>query len=428
MTDTADHTAPEAHDDQPQAPEELLAEPLDMPAPGPAPAGFRFPTDAELMDGPNPLTDPDGDGEDEPGDSDSEDDDSDGADGSDDPDAVIRLDADGFPILDGDDADESADSADSARVEIVVPDFPEDFRAGFACIVGRPNAGKSTLTNAMVGAKIAITSGRPQTTRHNVRGVIHKENAQIVLVDTPGLHRPRTLLGKRLNDLVRETLADVDVVVFCIPANEKIGPGDRFITRDLAELRTPVVALVTKADTVTREALAAQLLAVSELGEWADIVPVSAQRNEQIDVLEEVLLKYMPLSPPLYPTGEITDEPQQVMIAELVREAALEGVRDELPHSLAVVVDEIADPDDEREVGHIKGAGGRLQVRVSLVVERDSQKAIIIGKGGRRLKEVGVTARKGIEQLLGRKVYLDLHVRTAKDWQSDPKALARLGF
>ena len=394
MTDTADQTAPAAHDDQPQAPgetpEELLAEPLEMPAPGPAPAGFRFPTDAELMDGPNPLTDPDDeeDGEEEPGD----------------------------------------DSADSTRVEIVVPDFPEDFRAGFACIVGRPNAGKSTLTNAMVGAKIAITSGRPQTTRHNVRGVIHQDNAQIVLVDTPGLHRPRTLLGKRLNDLVRETLTDVDVVVFCVPANEKIGPGDRFITRDLAELRTPVVAVVTKADTVTREALAAQLLAVSELGEWADIVPVSAQRNEQIDVLEEVLLKYMPLSPPLYPTGEITDEPQQVMIAELVREAALEGVRDELPHSLAVVVDEIADPDDEREVGHIKGAGGRLQVRVSLVVERDSQKAIIIGKGGRRLKEVGVTARKGIEQLLGRKVYLDLHVRTAKDWQSDPKALARLGF
>ena len=392
MTDTADQTAPAARDDQPQAPEELLAESLEMPAPGPAPAGFRFPTDAELMDGPNPLTAPD--------DEDN----------------------------DVDESADTADTADSARVEIVVPDFPEDFRAGFACIVGRPNAGKSTLTNALVGAKIAITSGRPQTTRHNVRGVIHKENAQIVLVDTPGLHRPRTLLGKRLNDLVRETLADVDVVVFCIPANEKIGPGDRFITRDLAELRTPVVAVVTKADTVTREALAAQLLAVSELGEWADIVPVSAQRNEQIDVLEEVLLKYMPLSPPLYPTGEITDEPQQVMIAELVREAALEGVRDELPHSLAVVVDEIADPDDEREVGHIKGAGGRLQVRVSLVVERDSQKAIIIGKGGRRLKEVGVTARKGIEELLGRKVYLDLHVRTAKDWQSDPKALARLGF
>ncbi|WP_454921460.1 GTPase Era [Actinomyces naeslundii] len=422
MTDTADrsdNSVEPAQDDQPQAPEEaaqaLSTEPLEMPEPGSAPAGFRFPSDAELMDGPNPLTDPDD--EDETGDE------------IDDSDVMARLDADGFPILgEEDDEDEAADSADSTRVEIVVPDFPEDFRAGFACIVGRPNAGKSTLTNAMVGTKIAITSGRPQTTRHNVRGVIHKEKAQIVLVDTPGLHRPRTLLGKRLNDLVRETLTDVDVVVFCIPANEKIGPGDRFITRDLAELRTPVVAVVTKADTVTREALAAQLLAVSELGEWADIVPVSAQRNEQIDVLEEVLLKYMPLSPPLYPTGEITDEPQQVMIAELVREAALEGVRDELPHSLAVVVDEIADPDDEREVGRIKGVGGRLQVRVSLVVERDSQKAIIIGRGGRRLKEVGVNARKGIEKLLGRKVYLDLHVRTAKDWQSDPKALARLGF
>ena len=431
MTDTADrteHTAPAARDDQPQAPEEaaeaLLAEPLEMPEPGPAPAGFRFPTDAELMDGPNPLTDPD--------DVDDEDETGDETEGEpDDADVAARLDADGFPILgeeDDEDADAALDPAESTRVEIVVPDFPEDFRAGFACIVGRPNAGKSTLTNAMVGTKIAITSGRPQTTRHNVRGVIHKEKAQIVLVDTPGLHRPRTLLGKRLNDLVRETLTDVDVVVFCIPANEKIGPGDRFITRDLAELRTPVVAVVTKADTVTREALAAQLLAVDQLGEWADIVPVSAKRDEQIDVLEEVLLGHMPLSPPLYPTGEITDEPQQVMIAELVREAALEGVRDELPHSLAVVVDEIADPDDEREVGRIKGVGGRLQVRVSLVVERDSQKAIVIGKGGRRLKEVGVNARKGIEKLLGRKVYLDLHVRTAKDWQSDPKALARLGF
>jgi len=432
MTDTADHTDPAARDDQPQVPtdafKEASTEPLEMPEPGPAPAGFRFPTDAELMDGPNPLTDPDEEEADDEGETENDEAD-DEPDGSD---VAVLLDADGFPILNEDgDADETAgtaDTADSTRVEITVPDFPEDFRAGFACIVGRPNAGKSTLTNAMVGAKIAITSGRPQTTRHNVRGVIHKDKAQIVLVDTPGLHRPRTLLGKRLNDLVRETLTDVDVVVFCIPANEKIGPGDRFITRDLAELRTPVVAVVTKADTVTREALAAQLLAVSELGEWADIVPVSAQRNEQIDVLEEVLLKHMPLSPPLYPTGEITDEPQQVMIAELVREAALEGVRDELPHSLAVVVDEIADPDDEREVGHIKGAGGRLQVRVSLVVERDSQKAIIIGKGGRRLKEVGVTARKGIEKLLGRKVYLDLHVRTAKDWQSDPKALARLGF
>ena len=421
---------------------------------------MRFPSDDELMAGPNAFgdarievapdaADPEADARAQIEAGLGEISDEAGAESGDDADSEDSEDSDGSEdfeededygdlegLEDEEDADLDAFEAltslaslrEDAAATIEIPDFPEDFRAGFISIVGRPNVGKSTLTNALVGRKIAITSGRPETTRHNIRGIVHGEGYQLVLVDTPGYHRPRTLLGKRLNDLVRETLADVDVVVFCIPANEKIGPGDRFITRDLAELRTPVVAVVTKADTVTREALAAQLLAVSELGEWADIVPVSAQRNEQIDVLEEVLLKYMPLSPPLYPTGEITDEPQQVMIAELVREAALEGVRDELPHSLAVVVDEIADPDDEREVGHIKGAGGRLQVRVSLVVERDSQKAIIIGKGGRRLKEVGVTARKGIEQLLGRKVYLDLHVRTAKDWQSDPKALARLGF
>ena len=308
----------------------------------------------------------------------------------------------------------------SARVEIIVPEVPEGFRAGFACLVGRPNAGKSTLTNALVGAKVAITSGRPQTTRHNVRGVVHRADSQLVLVDTPGLHRPRTLLGKRLNDLVRETLAGVDVVAFCIPANERIGPGDRFIARDLAETRTPVVAVVTKTDTVSKEALAAQLLAVDRLGEWADIVPVSARRDQQVDVLTDVLVSHLPPCPPLYPADEITDEPQAVMIGE--------GVRDELPHSLAVVVDEILDPGTDTTGSRVKGAGGRLQVRVSLVVERDSQKGIMIGRGGSRLKEIGITAREGIEKLVGRKVYLDLHVRTAKDWQSDPRALARLGF
>lgn len=348
-------------------------------------APFRFPSDEELMAGPNALEEPD----------------------------EVAAD-DALPAL--------------ARAEIVVPDFPEDFRAGFVCLVGRPNAGKSTLTNALVGSKVAITSGRPQTTRHNVRGVVHREDAQLVLVDTPGLHRPKTLLGKRLNDLVRETLTDVDVVAFCIPANEKIGPGDRFIARDLEQVRAPIVAVVTKADTVSRQALAAQLLAVNELGDWADIVPVSAVSGEQVDVVADVLMGHLPPSPPLYPTGEVTDEPQAVMIGELVREAALESVRDELPHSLAVVVDEILDPRTDRTGSRVKGAGERLQVRVSLVVERDSQKAIMIGKGGSRLKEIGVRARAGIEELIGRKVYLDLHVRTSKDWQSDPKALAKLGF
>lgn len=303
-------------------------------------------------------------------------------------------------------------------------------RSGFACFIGRPNTGKSTLTNALVGQKVAITSGRPQTTRHVVRGIVHREDAQLVLVDTPGLHRPRTLLGERLNDLVRDTLSEVDVVGFCLPADEKIGPGDRFIAEQLARLvppgRTsvPVVAVVTKTDTVPRARLAEQLLAVDQLGEWADIVPVSSRDGYQVDVLADVLVGHLPEGPALYPDGELTDEPEQVMVAELIREAALEGVRDELPHSLAVVVDEIVPRDQP------PGADGRalLDVRVHLFVERDSQKAIVIGRGGARLRDVGTRARTQIEALLGARVFLDLHVKVAKDWQRDPKQLGRLGF
>jgi GTP-binding protein Era len=297
-------------------------------------------------------------------------------------------------------------------------------RSGFACLVGRPNAGKSTLTNALVGQKVAITSGRPQTTRHTIRGIVHRPDAQLVLVDTPGLHRPRTLLGERLNDLVRDTLTEVDVVGFCLPSDQKVGPGDRFIAEQLAQLgrRTPVVAIATKADLVGKQRLAEHLLAVSELGDWADIVPVSAESGYQVDVVEQVLVGHLPEGPALYPEGELTDEPEAVMVAELVREAALEGVRDELPHSLAVVVDEIV----PREVA--EGERPMLDVRVHLFVERDSQKAIVIGRGGSRLREVGTRARRGLEALLGSRVYLDLHVKVAKDWQRDPKQLGRLGF
>ena len=303
-------------------------------------------------------------------------------------------------------------------------------RSGFACFVGRPNAGKSTLTNALVGQKVAITSGRPQTTRHVVRGIVHRDDAQLVLVDTPGLHRPRTLLGERLNDLVRDTLTEVDVVGFCLPADEKIGPGDRYIAEQLARLApaggrgVPVVAVVTKADKVPRARLAEQLIAVDQLGEWADVVPVSAQDGYQVDVVADVLVGHLPEGPALYPEGELTDEPEQVMVAELVREAALEGVRDELPHSLAVVVEEIVPREQP------PGADGRqlLDVRVNLYVERDSQKAIVIGRAGARLRDVGTRARTQIEALLGARVFLDLHVKVAKDWQRDPKQLGRLGF
>jgi GTP-binding protein Era len=293
-----------------------------------------------------------------------------------------------------------------------------EHRSGFACFVGRPNAGKSTLMNALVGEKVAIMSSRPQTTRRAIRGILTRDDAQLVVVDTPGLHRPRTLLGERLNDLVRETFNDVDVIGFCLPANEKIGPGDKWIARELAAARAPVVAIVTKLDTVPRERATEHLLAVAELGEWADIVPVSSVKGIQVDVLTDVLIRHLPIGPELYPSGEITDEPEDIRIAELIREAALEGVHDELPHSIAVVVEEMLEPED----------GGVLQIHAQLYVERDSQKGIIIGKGGARLREVGATARAGIEHLLGRRVFLDLHVKVAKDWQRDPKQMGRLGF
>lgn len=300
------------------------------------------------------------------------------------------------------------------------------YRAGFAALVGRPNAGKSTLTNALVGSKVAITSSKPQTTRHPIRGIANSADAQLILVDTPGLHKPRTLLGKRLNDVVRETLHDVDVIGFCLPADERIGPGDQFIARELTEIqrgrRRPMVAIATKIDTVSRDRVAQHLMAIDALGEWDDIVPCSATKGEQVDVVREVLMKHLPESPQLYPDDVITDEPQLVMVAELVREAALEGVRDEMPHSLAVVVEEMV-PREGRAPGK-----ELLDVRVNVYVERDSQKAIIIGRAGARLREVGTNARVEIERVLGQRVYLDLHVKIAKDWQRDPNQLSKLGF
>jgi GTP-binding protein Era len=297
-----------------------------------------------------------------------------------------------------------------------------EFRSGFVCFVGRPNTGKSTLTNALVGAKVAITSNRPQTTRHTIRGIVHREDFQIVLVDTPGLHRPRTLLGKRLNELVRNTYSEVDVIGLCIPADESIGPGDRWIHEQIRAVapRTTLVAIVTKIDRVPKERLAAQLIAVSELvGQDTEIVPVSATTGEQVDVLISVLVDQLPPGPAFYPAGELTDEPEEVLMAELIREAALEGVRDELPHSLAVVIEEVS----PRE-----GRDDLIDVHAILFVERDSQKGIVIGKGGARLREVGTAARTQIEKLLGTKVYLDLRVKIAKNWQRDPKQLGRLGF
>ena len=390
---------------------------------------MHFPSDDELMAGPNAFEGVDIDSFDFPEE-----------DGDEAMEAAGEVDLEGsdFGDSDLDEADEEtaqdvADSVDSLRqlraetnvaADIIIPEFPEDFRAGFISIVGRPNVGKSTLTNALVGHKVAITSGRPETTRHNIRGIVHGDNYQLVLVDTPGYHRPRTLLGKRLNDMVREALAEVDCVIFCLPANQRIGPGDQFIARELRSVRRPIIAVATKCDSVPRERVLEHLMAIEKLGEWSAIVPVSSFENKGIARRREVLALTVPLSPPLYPQDNISDESRETMIAEFIREAALEGVRDELPHSLAVQVEEII----ERPKREGDDRPPLLDIHVNVYVERDSQKAIIIGKKGARLKEIGTRARANIEEYLGRRVYLDLHVRTAKDWQSDPKMLQRLGF
>jgi GTP-binding protein Era len=296
-----------------------------------------------------------------------------------------------------------------------------EHRSGFACFVGRPNAGKSTLTNALVGTKVAITSSKPQTTRHAIRGIVHREDAQLVLIDTPGLHRPRTLLGERLNDIVHTTWSEVDVVGFCVPANEKVGPGDKFIAAELAKIakRTPVIGIVTKTDLVQPQQVAEQLLALQDVMDFAELIPVSAVDGFQVGALADLLVGKLPEGPQLYPGGELTDEPEQTLVAELIREAALEGVRDELPHSIAVTVEEML----PRE-----GRDDLIDVHAFLFVERPSQKGIILGHKGERLREVGATARKNIEALLGSKVYLDLHIKVAKEWQRDPRQLRRLGF
>lgn len=392
---------------------------------------MHFPSDDELMAGPNAFEGVDIDSLDFPEENGDEGVDAAGARDAD----FEGVDFGGSDLDEADDeiAQDVADSVDSLRqlraetnaaADIVIPDFPDDFRAGFISIVGRPNVGKSTLTNALVGHKVAITSGRPETTRHNIRGIVHGDNYQLVLVDTPGYHRPRTLLGKRLNDMVREALAEVDCVIFCLPANQRIGPGDQFIARELRSVRRPIIAVATKCDSVPRERVLEHLMAIEKLGEWSAIVPVSSFENKGIDRLREVLAQTVPLSPPLYPQDDISDESRETMIAEFIREAALEGVRDELPHSLAVQVEEII----ERPKREGDDRPPLLDIHVNVYVERDSQKAIIIGKKGARLKEIGTRARANIEEYLGRRVYLDLHVRTAKDWQSDPKMLQRLGF
>ena len=296
-------------------------------------------------------------------------------------------------------------------------------RSGFVALVGRPNAGKTTLTNALVGEKVGIVSNRPQTTRHAIRGVVHKPGGQIVLVDTPGLHKPKSLLGKRLNDVVRDTLSDVDVIVFCIPADQPVGAGDAFIARQLREVKAPIVLVVTKTDAAGKKQVAEQLMAASKLVDAAEVVPLSAVSGDQVELLENLLIGLLPEGPPLYPEEQTTDEDTERQIAELIREAALEKVRQEVPHSLAVTIEEmVRRPDPKRKDGEL------IEVHALLHVERNSQKPMLLGKGGQIIKAIGSEARAGMETLLGARVHLELHVTVLGEWQDDPKKLNRLGY
>ncbi|MEU2350010.1 GTPase Era [Modestobacter sp. NPDC049651] len=296
------------------------------------------------------------------------------------------------------------------------------YRSGFACLVGRPNAGKTTLTNALVGEKVGIVSNRPQTTRHAIRGVVHRPGGQLVLVDTPGLHKPKSLLGRRLNDVVRDTLSEVDVIVFCIPADQPVGAGDAYIARQLAEVSTPIVVVVTKTDAASKKQVAEQLIAASQLVEAAEVVPVSAVAGDQVELLEDLLVGLLPEGPQMYPDDQTTDEDTERQITELIREAALEKVRQEVPHSLAVTVEEMERRPDPKTGGEL------VVIHASLHIERPSQKPIVLGKGGVTIKAIGSEARVGLEELLGARVHLDLHVTVLGEWQDDPKKLNRLGY
>lgn len=301
-------------------------------------------------------------------------------------------------------------------------DTPEGFRSGFISFVGRPNTGKSTLTNALVGEKIAITANQPETTRHPIRGIVHREDAQIIVVDTPGLHKPRTLLGERINEVVKDTYADMDLIAITVPADEKIGPGDRWILDAVRKVapKTPLLGIVTKVDKASRDQVAVQLMELHELlGGNSEVVPVSAVTGEQRDVLLDVITRLLPEGPKFYPDDHITDDDTETRLSELIREAALSGLKDELPHSVAVQIDEIL-PNDERE--------GVLDVHAVIYVERPGQKSILIGKDGRRLGRIIHNARPEIIKILGSNVYLDLRIKVLKNWQQDPKQLGRLGF
>lgn len=293
----------------------------------------------------------------------------------------------------------------------------DEFRSGFVALVGRPNTGKSTLLNSLVGEKIAITSSRPQTTRRAIRGIIHRPHGQVILVDTPGIHKPKTLLGQRLNALVAETYSDVDLILCCLPADEEIGPGDKRIISEIIG-SIPLIAVVTKSDRVAPSTLMEKLASIGELAQWQEIIPVSAKKDMNIEKLLNLLIANLPEGPALYPEDYVSEESEIDIYSELIREAALELLNDELPHSLMVTIEEITIGDD----------GKTPIIYGKIFLERDSQKKILLGKSGERIKEIGTKARQAIESYRGERVFLKLHVGVESEWQRNPRALEKFGF
>ena len=294
---------------------------------------------------------------------------------------------------------------------------PPEFRSGFVAVVGRPNVGKSTLVNALVGGKVSITSDKPQTTRSAVRGILTAPGLQVVFVDTPGYHKPQTLLGSRLNDLVRAAWSDVELALFVVDGESGVGRGDARVAKDLDAAGCPVILVVNKTDAMKPHQIAAALAAAAELGDFEEFVPLSAKTGDGVDVLKRLVIDRTPPGPMYYPEGVDTDQPPPTFVADLVREKLLSRTRDELPHSIAVVTEDYEERDD-----------GLLEIHATIYVERDSQKGIVIGKRGDTIKAAGTEAREEIETLFGRKVFLDLRVKVEKDWQRHSHALERLGF
>ncbi|HVM19636.1 MAG TPA: GTPase Era [Egibacteraceae bacterium] len=291
-------------------------------------------------------------------------------------------------------------------------------RSGLCALVGRPNVGKSTLLNAIVGQKVAITAAVPQTTRHAIRGVLHRDDLQIVFVDTPGMHKPKTLLGSRLNEVARDTLSGVDVIVFLIDGQAGVGRGDQFIAELLADVQTPKIAVVNKVDAYAKPKVLPQLERVAAMGDWDEVVPISAAKGDTVETLVGLIAERMPEGPPYFPEGQVTDQTQEQLFSELIREKAIRLMQEEVPHSIAVAIEEIGPGESQ----------GVVAVTATLYVERDSQKGIVIGKGGAVLKRIGKEAREEMQAILGGRVYLDLRVKLAKEWQRDPKQLQRLGY